>query len=330
MRSKQAGIYFHYISMFCSNTFYINKMIRVAVVGVGYMGQRHARIFSELEDASLVGVCDESEENRKNISSLYNTAAYADYRQLIGKVDGVSIATPTKSHYLIAKYFLENGVHVLVEKIIASSEKEASELIELAKKNKLVLQVGHVERYNPAVIKLGEIISNPRFIECHRVGPYPGRGMETNVVKEVMIHDLDVILRIVNSQVASIDAFGAEVLSKTADIVNARINFVSGCVANITASRVSEKRLRKIRIFQPKSYISLDYFEQTIDISEKGEGGTIKKTPVPIDKKEPLKEELRDFLDCMKYNRQPRVSGEDGLKALQLADLICKELRSQK
>jgi len=300
--------------------------MRVAVIGVGYMGQRHARVFSELEDASLVGVCDESEENRKNISSLYNTAAYSDYRQLIGKVDGVSIATPTKFHYSIAEDFLQSGVHVLVEKIITSEAKESSELIELAKKNKLVLQVGHVERYNPAVIKLGELVANPLFIECHRVGPYPGRGTETNVVNEVMIHDLDIILRIVNSQVVSIDAFGAEVLSKTADIVNARINFASGCVANITASRVSEKRLRKIRVFQPKSYISLDYFEQTIDISEKGEGSTIKKTSIPIEKAEPLKEELRDFLECVKYNKKPRVSGEDGLKALQLANLICEKL----
>ncbi|MBU0533926.1 MAG: Gfo/Idh/MocA family oxidoreductase [Candidatus Omnitrophica bacterium] len=302
------------------------KRIRVAVIGVGYMGQRHARIFSEIENASLVGVCDSSDEQRDKIASNFDTTPYSDYRQLIGKVDGVSIATPTKFHYLIAKYFLENGIHVLVEKVITSSEKEALELIELSIKNKLVLQVGHVERYNSAVIKLGEIVSSPLFIECHRVGPYPGRGTETNVVKEVMIHDLDIILQLVNSPVKSIDAVGAEVLSKTADIVNARIHFASGCVANVTASRVSEKALRKIRIFQKNSYISLDYFNQTIDMLEKGEGNTIKKTPVPIDKKEPLKEELKDFLDCVQYNRQPKVSGEDGLKALQLANLICEKL----
>ena len=322
------------------------KTIRVAVIGVGYMGQRHARIFSEIENASLVGVCDQSEECRNNISSLYKTTAYSDYRQLIGKVDCVSIATPTKFHYSIAKDFLKNGVHVLVEKIITSEEKEASELIRLAKKNKpassssshqggLILQVGHVERYNPAVIKLGELISNPRFIECHRVGPYPGRGTETNIVKEVMIHDLDIILQLVNSPppakdwragFKSIDAFGTEILSKTADIVNAHIHFASGCVANITASRVSEKALRKIRIFQKNSYISLDYFNQTIDISEKGENNTITKTSVLIEKQEPLKEELKDFLDCVQYNRQPKVSGEDGLKALQLANLICEKL----
>ncbi|MBU1767062.1 MAG: Gfo/Idh/MocA family oxidoreductase [Candidatus Omnitrophica bacterium] len=302
------------------------KRIRVAVIGVGYMGQRHARIFSEIENASLVGVCDSSDEQRDKIALNFDTTPYSDYRQLIGKVDGVSIATPTKFHYLIAKYFLENGIHVLVEKVITSSEKEALELIELSIKNKLVLQVGHVERYNSAVIKLGEIVSSPLFIECHRVGPYPGRGTETNVVKEVMIHDLDIILQLVNSPVKSIDAVGAEVLSKTADIVNARIHFASGCVANVTASRVSEKALRKIRIFQKNSYISLDYFNQTIDMLEKGEGNTIKKTPVPIDKKEPLKEELKDFLDCVQYNRQPKVSGEDGLKALQLANLICEKL----
>ncbi len=302
--------------------------MRVAVIGVGYMGERHARVFSELKDASVVGVCDESKENREKISSLYKTEAYSDYRQLIGKVDCVSISTPTQFHYPLAKDFLKNGVHVLVEKIITSEEKEALELIQLAKKNNLILQVGHVERYNPAVIKLYELVSDPLFIECHRVGPYPSRGAETNVVKEVMIHDLDIILRLVNSAVTSVDAFGVEVLSKTADIVNARINFTSGCVANITASRVSEKHLRKIRVFQPKHYISLDYFNQTINSSEKGEGNTIKKTSVTIEKKEPLKEELKDFLDCVKYNKKPRVSGEDGLKALQLANMICSKIKN--
>lgn len=315
------------------------KKIRVAVIGVGSMGQRHARIFSEIENADLVGVCDESEERRNKTASSFKTTAYVDYRQLIGKVDGVSISTPTKFHYSIAKDFLKNGVHVLVEKIITSEEKEASELIRLSIKNKpaspslshqggLILQVGHVERYNPAVIKLGELISNPRFIECHRVGPYPGRGTETNIVKEVMIHDLDIILRLINSPVESIDAFGAEVLSETADIVNARIHFDGGCTANITASRISEKHLRKIRVFMQNSYVSLDYFNQTIDISEKGENNTITKTSVLIEKKEPLKEELKDFLDCIQYNRQPKVSGEDGLKALQLANMICKKLES--
>ncbi len=214
-------------------------------------------------------------------------------------MDGVSIATPTKFHYPIARDFLMNGVHVLVEKTITSNEKEAEELIELARKKKLVLQVGYVERYNPAVVKLEELVSNPRFIECHRMSPYPGRGTETNVVMEVMVHDLDIISHLVNSTVKSVDAFGAEVFSKATDIANARIHFASGCVANITASRVSEKTLRKIRIFQPNSYISLDYINQTIDILEKGEGNTIKKTSVPVEKKEPLREELRDFLDCI-------------------------------
>lgn len=302
------------------------KKMRVAVIGVGYMGEKHARIFSTFQDSSLVGVCDSSEERRKKVASDFNTKAYKDYHELIGKVDGVSIATPTKFHYLIAKDFLMSGVHVLVEKTITSSEEEASQLIEQARKKKLILQVGYVERYNPAVVKLAELVLNPLFIECHRMGPYPGRGTETNIVMEVMIHDLDIISHLVNSTVKSVDAFGAEVFSKTTDIANARIHFTSGCVANITASRVSEKVLRKIRIFQPSSYISLDYINQTIDILKKGEDNTIKKTPIPIEKKEPLREELRDFLDCMKYNREPRVSGEDGLKSLQLANLICKKL----
>ncbi len=299
---------------------------RIAVIGAGYMGEKHAHIYSTFKDVNLVGICDALKECREKVAAEFKTKAYGDYHELIGEVDAVSIATPTKFHYPIARDFLMNGVHVLVEKTITSNEKEARELIKLTRKKKLVLQVGHVERYNPAVVKAGELVSNPRFIECHRMSPYPGRGTETNVVMEVMIHDLDIILHLVNSPVKSVDAFGAKVLSQTADIANVRIHFSSGCVANITASRVSEKTLRKIRIFQPSSYISLDYINQTIDIIEKGEGNTIKKKSVPVEKKEPLKEELRDFLDCMEYNREPKVSGEDGLKSLQLANLICKKL----
>ena len=300
--------------------------MRVAVVGVGYMGEKHTRLYSTFKDVELVGVCDTAKERREKVASEFKTKAYADYHELIDKVDGVSIAIPTKFHYAVAKDFLLNGVHVLIEKIITSSEDEASELIKLAEKNKLVLQVGHVERYNPAVVRLSELIKNPRFIECHRVGPYPNRGTETNVVMEVMVHDLDIILQLVNSPVKTVDAFGATVLSKTTDIVNTRIHFASGCVVNIIASRVSEKTLRKIRIFLQDSYISLDYVNQTIDILQKGEGSTIKKTTVQIEKKEPLKEELRDFLDCIKYNKKPKASGEDALRSLQLANLICSKL----
>jgi predicted dehydrogenase len=304
------------------------KKIRVGVVGVGYMGQNHARIYSTLKDTNLVGVCDTVKEHREKVASKFKTKAYEDYHELIGKVDGVSIVTPVESHYTIARDFLTNGVHVLVEKTITSSEEETRELIELARKKKLILQVGYVERYNPAVVKLDELVSNPRFIECHRMGPYPNRGIETNVVMEVMIHDLDIILSVVNSSIKSVDAFGVEVFSNTTDIANARIHFSSGCVANVTASRVSEKPLRKIRIFQSDSYFSIDYISQTIDILEKGESNTIKKTSVSIEKKEPLKEELRDFLDCIQYNRHPRVGGEDGLKSLQLANLICSKLKN--
>lgn len=300
--------------------------MRVAVIGVGYMGEKHAKVYSNFEDVNLVGVCDASKERREKVATEFNTKAYKDYHELIGKVDGVNIATPTQFHYPIARDFLMNGVNVLVEKVVTSDEIEVSKLIEKAENNKLVLQVGHVERYNPAVVKLYELVSNPRFIECHRIGPYPGRGTETNVVMEVMIHDLDIILNLVNSPIKSVDAFGIKVLSKTSDIVNARIYFSSGCVANITTSRVSEKVLRKIRVFQPTSYISLDYVNQTIDILEKRENNTVKKASVPIEKKEPLKEEIRDFLDCIKNNRAPKVSGTDGLKSLQLANLICKKI----
>ncbi len=301
--------------------------MRVGVVGVGYMGEKHARIYSTFKDANLVGVCDAVRGRREKAADELKTKAYEDYHELIGKVDGVSISTPTQSHYSIARDFLMNGVHVLVEKTITSHEKEARELIEHARGRELILQVGHVERYNPAVVKLCELVSNPRFIECHRMGPYPGRGTKTNVVKEVMVHDLDVILHLVNSSIKSIDAIGAEVLSKTSDIVNTRIHFSSGCVANITTSRISEEVLRKMRIFQSTSYISLDYINQTIDIFEKGENNTIRKRSVPVEKKEPLREEIRDFLGCMKYNKKPRVSGEDGLKSLQLANMICKKLK---
>lgn len=301
--------------------------MRIAVIGVGYMGEKHVRVLSKFKDVTLAGVCDIAGGRRNKIASEFNTEAYENYRDLIGKVDGVTISTPTKFHYAIARDFLASGVHVLVEKVITSCEKEAKKLIEKAKKKKLVLQVGHVERYNPAVLKLQELISNPDFIECHRMSPYPGRGTETNVVKEVMIHDLDIILQLVGSTVKSIDALGVEVLSETSDIVNARIHFGCGCVANVTASRVSEKALRKIRIFQSNAYISLDYINQAIDILRKGDK-RIKKTPIPVERKEPLREELQDFLACMKYNKQPRATGEDGLKALQLANRICRKLKN--
>lgn len=305
------------------------EKMRIGVVGVGYMGRNHARIYSELDNVDLVGVCDSIREIGETIASQFKTKSYSDYHELIDKVDGVSIATPVESHYPIARDFLENGVHVLVEKTLTACEEEALKLIEEAKKSKLVLQVGHVERYNPAVVKLNEIVSTPRFIECHRMGPYPGRGTMTNVVMEVMIHDLDIILPLVNSSVKSVDAFGTEVLSRTSDIVNARINFSSGCSANVTASRVSEEVLRKIRVFQPKSYISVDYAEQQVEIFEKGENNHINKKQVPIEKKEPLREELTDFVGCIKQGKNPRVTGEDGLKSLRLANMICNCLKNK-
>jgi len=299
--------------------------LRVAVVGVGHLGKHHARILSAMPDVQLVAVVDTHLGRASEIASEYGTRASMDVRELAGKVDAVTIAVPTELHRGIALPFLAAGIPVLVEKPMARSLAEADEMIAAAAKSGAILAVGQTERFNPAVAVAREHLTNPRFIEVHRLGAFPERSLDIDVVFDVMIHDLDVILSVVTSEVASIDAVGVPVLTSKFDIANVRLRFANGCIANLTASRISRERVRKIRFFQPDAYISIDYAAQKVEkftINRllgipKIDGGD-----VPVTNEEPLVRELTDFVDAVRLKRSPLVDGAQGRRALALADRI--------
>jgi predicted dehydrogenase len=298
--------------------------VRVGVVGVGALGQHHARVYASLPDATLVGVVDTHAGRAEEVAGPLGTTTFPIYSDLFGRVDAVSIATPTTLHAEIGEKFLKQGIHVLVEKPIAHTLNDADRLIRAAKENKLVLQVGHLERFNPAVISLREIVGKPRFFEAHRMGLFSPRSLDIDVILDLMIHDLDIISLLVPSRVSNVTAVGIAILSNRIDIANARIIFEDGCVANVTASRVSMEKIRKLRFFQKQEYISLDYTRQDVSIFglKRNPGGGIpqivsrKLTP---EKKEPLQEELRAFLNSTRGLQPVECPGEDGRKALALA-----------
>jgi predicted dehydrogenase len=305
--------------------------IRVAVIGVGHLGQHHARIYAELPDADLVAIADTSEARRREVGGRLRVPAVADYRTLLDRVDAVSVAVPTVGHAPIALAFLEAGCDVLVEKPITGTVSEADTLIAAAARGDRILQVGHSERYNGGVRALCEQVQDPGFIEVHRMGPFPGRGTDVDVVLDLMIHDIDIILALVKSPVVSVSAVGVPVVSGQVDIANARLEFASGCVANITASRVSGERLRKIRVFQRETYFVLDYASQELNLFRKVPGETSGKTKltrieVPVARVEPLRQELSDFLECVRTRRPARVSGEAGREAVAVATQIIDRL----
>jgi len=295
----------------------MNK-IKVAVVGVGHLGGLHAKIYREIENCSLVAVCDINKARLNLISSALNVPGYANYEELFGKVDAVSVAVPTKLHYKIAYDFLKHNIHALVEKPFTPNLKEADSLIKLAQKNKLILQVGHIERFNSAFAATLAIIKNPKFIECHRLSPFPYRSLDVGAVLDIMIHDIDIILGLVNSKIKKIESVGVNVLTQFEDIANSRITFKNGCVANLTASRVSDEIMRKIRIFQEDTYISLDYKEAKACVYKKS-GLTITKVDLPIEKEQPLRKELESFLACVLEHKEPLVSGRIAREALKVA-----------
>jgi predicted dehydrogenase len=292
--------------------------IRVGVVGIGYLGNIHAKIYRQLDSCSLVAVCDTDKTRLKVVSQLLNIPAYPDYRDLFDKVDAISIAVPTKLHYRIASDFLRYNVHTLVEKPFTTNLKEADALIKLAQKNKLILQVGHIERFNSAFMATKKIIKNPQFIECHRLSPFPNRSLDIGVVLDLMIHDIDIVLGLVNSNLKKVEAVGVRVLSNFEDIANARLTFRNGCVANLTASRVSDEIMRKIRIFQKNTYISLDYKEARACVYRK-DGLNISKEDLPIEREQPLQKELSSFIDCVNSHLEPVVSGKVAKEALSVA-----------
>ncbi|MDD5132318.1 MAG: Gfo/Idh/MocA family oxidoreductase [bacterium] len=306
--------------------------LRMGVIGIGHLGVHHARIVSSLPEVELVGICDINEPQVRKIARQYKTAAYTDYRQLLAKVDAVSIAVPTPLHYQIAKDFINAQVHCLIEKPITPDLAEAEELLALVKEKNLILQVGHIERFNPAVLESQKYINEPKFIEANRLGPYDPRVAHISVVLDLMIHDIDIVLYLVQDRIVSIDAVGAKVLSSFEDIANARIRFAHGCVANISASRVSLKKFRKIRIFQKDSYLSLDYAKPGLKIYQKKKEDVTSLKDIKIVyprlvKLEPLAEELKHFVNCVREGRKPQVTGEHGRDALEIALEIMRKIK---
>jgi predicted dehydrogenase len=343
--------------------------VRVAVLGVGSLGQNHVRLYAELAKVpqsgiEFAGIYDTNADTAHKIAAKYNARAFISISETVTHADALNIVTPTSTHFEIAKQLLAQGRHVLVEKPMTDNTTQAAELVQLAQQKNCVLQVGHVERFNPVYKYLETAAPEPRFIECHRLSPYPARSTDIGVVLDLMIHDLDVVLAFVKSPVTSVDAVGIPVLSKSEDIANARLRFANGCVANLTASRVSPERMRKIRVFSggttTPSYVSLDYRAQEgfiYRIAREGEqetpllkkvlaaklgvgkdsaivsqfaGKKIVREPVPIAKDEPLKLELQHFVDCVREKQTPVVSGESAKRALDLAFEITRQIQNQK
>jgi predicted dehydrogenase len=309
-----------------------DQKVRVAVIGVGHLGQHHARIHAELPGVELAAVVDIAESRRREVGERLGVPALADYRELLGAVDAVSVAVPTLHHHEIARDFLRAGCDVLVEKPMTRTLAEADELVALAAASGRILQVGHSERYNGAVQVLAKEVQDPGFIEVHRMGPFPARGTDVDVVLDLMIHDIDIVLALVRSPVTGVSAVGVPVVSDQVDIANARIEFASGCVANLTASRVSGERLRKIRVFQRDIYFVLDYAAQELHLFRQlpGEGpgpSHLSRVDIPVARVEPLRQELVDFASSVRTRCPPLVSGEAGREAVAVASQIIERFR---
>lgn len=308
------------------------QKVRAAVVGVGYLGRFHAQKYAGAPQCELLAVVDASQPAREAVAAELGVRALAGYEELLGAVDAVSVVTPTPAHFRIARDFLAAGVHVLVEKPITETAAQARELIELARSRSLVLQVGHLERFNAAILAAEPYLRTPRFVECHRLAPYRERGTDVNVVLDLMIHDIDIVQTMVGAPIASIDAVGTPVFSDEIDICNARIRFTNGCVANATASRVSLKTERKLRIFEDDAYLSLDLQQKILTVIRKraaadGPG----PLPVTIEEQaleqgDALKSEIEAFLHCVRSGTAPVVSGEAGLTALETATRITEQV----
>ena len=295
----------------------------MAVVGVGQLGSRHARVFSELDGAELVGVADSNLERARGVAANCGVRAVADFRELVKDVRAFSVAVPTVDHEAVTLELLEAGIHVLVEKPIASTRAQAERMTKAADARGLRLAVGHTERHNPAVEALLSQRKDPRFIEVHRLASFSPRSLDIDVVLDLMIHDLDVVMTLVGREVASLEAVGVPVLTPRVDIANARLRFEGGAVANITASRVSQEKVRKLRVFERDCYVSLDYQNQEAIryriLPGEGQRPDIEKEELSLVNEEPLKRELQDFLESVVEGRAPRVTGEDGTRALELA-----------
>ncbi len=301
--------------------------LRTAIVGVGYLGRFHAQKHRALADVELVAVCDRDAERSRAVAAEVGTQALQDHRELVGKVDAVTIAATTAEHFALARFFLERGVHVLVEKPMTRTSAEAALLTKLAAERKLKLQVGHVERFNPALLSARETLTTVRFIECHRLAPFKGRGADVNVILDVMIHDLDVILSLVASKPTAVSAVGIPVLMDDVDIANARVEFANGAIANVTASRVSTTPQRRFRVFQPNQYVSIDFgngeVRRVTKVGDWREGTTpLREETWNLEKGDALLAETKAFVEAIVDDKPCVVSGADGLASLELAEMI--------
>jgi predicted dehydrogenase len=312
-----------------------SKPLRAAVIGVGYLGRFHAQKYRELPNVELLAVVDHSLEAAQKVAAELGTEALTDYRDVLGKVDVVSVVVPTPLHFDVAAAFLKHGVHVLVEKPITETIVQAQTLIDLAKLRSCVLQVGHLERFNPAIQAAAKLISTPRFIESHRLAPFKQRGTDVSVVLDLMIHDIDLIQELVGQPLLNIDAVGAQVFSQDIDIANARLRFAGGCVVNTTASRVSLKQERKLRIFQDDAYLSVDLQQKILTVIRKREPGPVESpAQVAIEEQsfeqgDALKSEIEAFLYAVREGTTPVVTGEDGLRALATAIQITESVNTR-
>lgn len=299
--------------------------LRVGVVGVGHIGKNHARLYAELPSAEFAAIYDTDAAKADQLAQEFGVARATSLEDFASRIDAASVATPTATHFEVATELLERGKHLLIEKPIAENPVDATELARRAAAQQLVLQVGHVERFNPVLSALEARLTRPRFIEAHRLSPYPNRSTDIGVVLDLMIHDLEIILHLVRSPVETIDAVGVPVLSRGEDIANARLRFEDGCVANITSSRISPERMRKIRVFQEDAYLSLDYQNQSGEIYRRSATGIVREE-VEIEREEPLKQQLASFIECAATGRAPRVSGFQATAALELAVEITKRI----
>ncbi len=310
------------------------KPIRVGVVGVGYLGKFHAEKYARLEEVELVGVVDIVADRAEAVAKRLGAESFTDYRDLIGKVDAVSVVVPTPVHFPISRDFLENGVDTLVEKPITETLEEADTLIRVADSHGSIIQVGHLERFNPAVIALSKVVDEPLFIESHRLSAFKDRGTEVDVVLDLMIHDIDIILKFVDSELESMHAAGVPVMSSRVDIANARLIFKNGCVANVTASRISMKNMRKIRFFQKGTYVSVDYANHDITIIRKDGRGADLSVPgmsmerSTFEKADSLETEIRSFVESVRTRQSPLVSAHDGRNALSVALDIIEQIEA--
>ena len=312
--------------------------LKVAVVGVGYLGKIHARIYHDMPDVELVAVVDSDPETAAAVARQHGCAALSSTAELAGRVDAASIVVPTSAHRLVAEALLVNGIHVMLEKPVAPSVEESRVIVELAAANRAILQIGHLERFNAGVMKLAELADQPRFIEVHRLGAFVERGTDVDVVADLMIHDIDIVLSLVRAELKEVRATGARVLTAHVDIANARLEFDNGAVANVTASRVSRDRFRRIRVFSRDGYLGLNFTDQQLDYvfpekldpggipGENGRFPRLVERRVEVEPQLPLNAELAHFVECVRHKRRPLVAGEDGLLAVQVAQQVRRKI----